>query len=111
MLTEVTAQVDGLARIPGLTQACVMVLVEPQAELQLSGPSGYTSRAFYFKPREGDEVKDFGVYNNKYTDKKTKECPRAERLGDNYDAHHSHTFSTAWECQHCGCLHTNEDQA
>ena len=75
MLTEVNAQVDGLARIPGLTQAWVMVLVGPQAELQLSGPSGYASRVFYFEPRAGGEVKVFGVYNNEYTDKQTKGVP------------------------------------
>jgi len=52
-----------------------VTLVGPQAELQLSGPSGYASRVFYFEPRAGGEVKVFGVYNNKYTDKQTKGVP------------------------------------
>jgi len=52
-----------------------VTLVGPQAELQLSGPSGYASRVFYFEPRAGGEVKVFGVYNNEYTDKQTKGVP------------------------------------
>jgi len=47
-------------------------LVRPQEELL--GPRGYTSReGFYFEPRAGGKLRIFGLYNNKQTNKQTKQ--------------------------------------
>jgi len=42
--------------------------VEPQEELR--GPSGFYFEGFYFEPKDGGEVRIFGVYTNKQTKNK-----------------------------------------